>query len=348
MRKKLIGIFFCMLMIVSTIIPVSGTTVSEKTSHPLTTGNILYVGGLGPNNYTKIQDAIDNATDSDTVFVFDDLSPYIENIIVHKSIVLTGENKNTTIIDGNKSGDVLFVTADGVFISGFTIMNGKHTKYDNHAGVSICSNYTTISNNIIKNNNFGISIGGTNYKYSIFGNKISDNIISSNTDPGIWLCDCSNNTITNNIVINGGFSGIHANGANNNLISGNELSNNTYGITLYEFTLDQGSNNNKIFGNNLTNNKWRGIRLVNSYNNNISQNNFIENKIGDVKFEYYIKTFRLGNKWNGNYWGHPSKFPSIIFGKISIFYEIVGIGIIPYIQFDSHPAQKPYDIPGMR
>jgi hypothetical protein len=33
-------------------------------------GNILYVGGGGPGNYTKIQDAINNAINGDTIFVF--------------------------------------------------------------------------------------------------------------------------------------------------------------------------------------------------------------------------------------------------------------------------------------
>ena len=37
--------------------------------------NISYVGGSGPGNYSKIQDAIENATKGDTVFVFDDSSP---------------------------------------------------------------------------------------------------------------------------------------------------------------------------------------------------------------------------------------------------------------------------------
>jgi hypothetical protein len=32
-------------------------------------GNTLYVGGSGPNNYSKIQDAIDNASGRDTIFV---------------------------------------------------------------------------------------------------------------------------------------------------------------------------------------------------------------------------------------------------------------------------------------
>ena len=63
-------------------------------------GHWLYVGGRGPGNYTKIQDAINDSSDGDTVFVFDDSAPYFESLIINKSITLLGENQNTTIIDG--------------------------------------------------------------------------------------------------------------------------------------------------------------------------------------------------------------------------------------------------------
>jgi len=65
---------FAVLIIVAitySTIPSSGGTRGEDrfdtTSHM---NKILYVGGNGPNNYTKIQDAIDDARDGDTVFVF--------------------------------------------------------------------------------------------------------------------------------------------------------------------------------------------------------------------------------------------------------------------------------------
>jgi hypothetical protein len=49
---------------------------------------ILYVDGSGLGNYTKIQDAIDDSSDEDTLFVYDDLSPYYENLIIDKQIHL--------------------------------------------------------------------------------------------------------------------------------------------------------------------------------------------------------------------------------------------------------------------
>ena len=85
MKKKMVGILVCMLMI-GTVIPVSGNVLLERTSIPTSSGNTLYVGGSGPGNYTSIQEAIDNSEDGDTVFVYDDSSPYYENLVIEKSI----------------------------------------------------------------------------------------------------------------------------------------------------------------------------------------------------------------------------------------------------------------------
>ena len=83
MKKHLLtfGIIFLYL---SSFIPISqGYNVHisdniEQCSIPLSKGNILYVGGNGPNNYTKIQDAINNANNGDTVYVYN--ATYWENI----------------------------------------------------------------------------------------------------------------------------------------------------------------------------------------------------------------------------------------------------------------------------
>jgi len=58
-----------------------------------------------------------DAKNGDTVFVYDDSSPYYENIIVNKSIILIGENRGTTVIDGGGYGDVITVIKDQVNIS---------------------------------------------------------------------------------------------------------------------------------------------------------------------------------------------------------------------------------------
>ena len=120
-RLLIIGVLF--LFISSSIFSISGVD-TEQSIQSLSSGKTLYVGGSGPGNYTKIQDAIDEASDGDTVFVYDDSSPYYEKLVVDKSINLIGEDKYTTIIDGRNSGVVVQITADRVNISEFEIQNG--------------------------------------------------------------------------------------------------------------------------------------------------------------------------------------------------------------------------------
>jgi len=65
----------------------------------ITSGTTFYVGGNGPGTYTKIQEAIDDASSGDTVFVYN--GTYYEHLNINKTIDLIGEDKNTTIIDGD-------------------------------------------------------------------------------------------------------------------------------------------------------------------------------------------------------------------------------------------------------
>jgi len=236
---------------------------------------------------------------------------------------------------------VVKIFADWVNVSGFTIQNSSEEWTPNYAGINIRANYTTISNNIIKNNNIGIAIWrnyeNPRFKNDLYKNQIINNKILTNNVTGIWFNHCNYSTIINNTVLNNSQCGIHTNFANYNIISGNNVGNNKDGITLYQY-----SNNNMIFNNNVTNSKHKGIFLLGSTNNNISSNNFFKNKWGDARFVYDIT--RLGNKWNRNYWGDSKEKPHVIFGRISILPSSFGFGIIPWINIDLHPAKEPYDI----
>ena len=334
--RKGIAISIIILFLGMSIISSTANTI-EKTFIPSGKGKTLYVGGTGDGNYTKIQDAINDAVDGDTVFVYDDSSPYYENVVVNKSIFLIGEDRETTVIDGYENGNVVYVTSDGVTISGFTIINGKNA-YLLVGGVDIFANYTTISNNIITNNYIGIGIWNDyapHIKPYLHGNEISNNTISSNTLEGIWLSHCNLSTVTNNIIINNNIGGIHTNFASNNIILGNKISNNYNGLVLF-----QSSNSNKILFNNITNNGLYGIFIFDSCKNDILQNNFIESGEGNVKLLYYIWNLER-NKWERNYWDKPRTTPYLIFGRISIF---LPYGIIPWLEFDWHPAKELYDI----
>lgn len=62
---------------------------------------LIDVDILVPDDYSIIQEAIDAASDGDTIFVRN--GTYYENVVVNKPVLLMGENREGTIVDGNGS-----------------------------------------------------------------------------------------------------------------------------------------------------------------------------------------------------------------------------------------------------
>jgi len=241
----------------------------------------LYVGGSELGNYSKIQDAIDNASDGDTVYVYSGL--YYENVVIHISISLIGENKYTTIIDSNGSGDVVKISdVNWVNISEFSIQNGG-SDWEG-SGISIRqSDYTVITNNLIHSNlHYGI------WLYLSSTNFVSNNIITSNNACGINIGGYSDNNmiLDNNISFNKNY-GIHISYSECNTISNNTISSNKLesGLRLVS------SNNNTISGNTISLNKQDGVFLSSSNNNTISGNTIsLNNESGIILRSSCINT----------------------------------------------------------
>ena len=97
LRKTLVSIII-LFFLCSNINFSIADDISKKSSFTESDFKTLYVGGSGEDNYTKIQDAIDDANNGDTVYVFDDSSPYNERIEIDKTINLIGENRDSTKI----------------------------------------------------------------------------------------------------------------------------------------------------------------------------------------------------------------------------------------------------------
>ncbi|MCJ2513534.1 MAG: PKD domain-containing protein, partial [Candidatus Thermoplasmatota archaeon] len=132
--------------------------------------NIIYVDDNGGANYTSIQQAIDNANIGDMVYAYN--GTYYENIIIDKEIVLTGEDKTNTIINGNND-NVIHINSDNVKINEFTISNGLNGIYITNS--SSC----TISSNTIINNKIGINIDNLSDDNLIYHNNFFNNINSA-------------------------------------------------------------------------------------------------------------------------------------------------------------------------
>ena len=98
---------------------------------PAYQGPVWYVHSQGSDElgdgseglpFATIQNAIDVSYDSDTVYVH--AGTYYENINLTKNIVLEGENRETTIIDGGQNGRVVSINGDNIVFQGFTVQNG--------------------------------------------------------------------------------------------------------------------------------------------------------------------------------------------------------------------------------
>ena len=275
MLKKVLTVGIILLFLLSSSVPL-------VSCYEVSTNNIIYVDDDGGADYVRIQDAIDNASDGDTVYVYAGI--YLGNIVINVSLDLIGENKNTTIIDENTDIEDpllieanIYIFADSVNINGFTIQNGK-----GGCGIFLASSYVHINGNIFCNNSHGIHFyGPPNNHVSISGNIFSHNYC------GIYPGICKNCNISENNIIN-----------------------NDFGIRIYDAV------NNTICNNNIESNRQCGILVFEkSTSNYIYNNNFINN----TKSAYF-NLFSFKNKWDGNFWNEPRDKPVIIFGSIGLVF----------------------------
>jgi len=251
--------------------------------------------GWGYDHFDKIQDGIDSVNESGTVFVFN--GTYYENVVVNKSITLIGEDKNTTIIDGNGTGDVIHVSVDYVNITRFTIKNsGDNVIPIWDAGIDVRSNFNLIENNIFVDDRYGIYLG------SACNNIITVNIIINSSyygqaeGAGIRAYFSSdNNNITENTIINGDGGGIDIYDSDGNNIFQNTIMNNEYGIHLYE------ASSTIINLNNITNHTHDAIRVLYSGNDSIIGNNIVDNGDDGIEVWGSNRTTIYGNNITNNY-----------------------------------------------
>ena len=168
MKKSILASVIILIFILSALFPITlGYNVNTSTLR--NNGTTLYVGGTGPGNYTHIQDALNDANDSFTIFVYS--GTYHEGIVIKKSIQLIGQDWHNTIIDGTDHAIVVLIQADNVIFQDFTV---QYPSVDECTGISIEGSYAGIYNNLIQRTITGI------VSYASDSTKIIGNIIAKN------------------------------------------------------------------------------------------------------------------------------------------------------------------------
>ncbi|MDH5690300.1 MAG: rhodanese-like domain-containing protein [Candidatus Bathyarchaeota archaeon] len=145
--------------------------------------------------YSSIQQAISNASDGDTIFVSSGV--YYEHLTVNKSLALVGENRNSTIVDGGSEGTVIHVNStSNVSVMDFTLQNsGCGCK--GYGGVHVQDSHdVNVTDNLIRDNGFGIKLDYSSYKTIIARNNITNNT------EGITVRTSSDNMFYHNNLVN--------------------------------------------------------------------------------------------------------------------------------------------------
>jgi nitrous oxidase accessory protein len=208
-----------------------------------------------PDQYSTIQEAINNAVDGDTVFVRSGI--YYERVVVNKTVSLLGEEANATIVDANGTGRVFSVSRGYVNITGFTIRRSG-SAYVQDAGVWIegIGHCNVFGNVLAENDFFGVHLSYTSF------NNVFDNVFTK--------------TKIMSVVISTG---------NENVISRNRLENHYCGIDIHALSYD-----NQIVANVIRRGDY-GVIVDNSYRNVISGNNITEHK---WEYGYNLTGQKLG------------------------------------------------------
>jgi len=219
-----------------------------------------------PDDYPTIQEAINHANEGDDIYV--KAGTYYENLIINRTVSLSGENKSTTVIDGMGTGTVVNITASGVSIAWFTIRNAlNYLPNCNIFGRDV--NNTSIKDNII--------IGRGDAGIGVVGSR------------GIYLRSSYYNNITGNSIINFDWSGIELRNVFDSLVWNNSVTrSNDYSVVLV------GGARNNMADNNVEQGEY-GILISNSFANIISRNNFLNNAFVNVNLWYAYNTTVSGN-----------------------------------------------------
>jgi parallel beta-helix repeat protein len=255
-----------------------------------------------PCDYSTIQEAIDAAAPESIILVGN--GTYTEHLVVDKPLKLLGEDKATTILEGDGSGTIIMVTADNVCINGFTIRNGVEGILLSH------SRNATVSGNIVTLHATGVILVNSS------GISILENLITQ--------CGTGDSLF--------GGDGLELWRSNNNSIYNNIIAKNLRGLYIDECDCDL------IYKNAISDNHYYGISLIDSNNNEILQNDFINNNQNVDMHDSYGNIF--DDSIEGNYWDSYCGLNDGSGGRVAG--DGIGDTDLPYLGMDYHPLICPH------
>ena len=271
-------------------------------SFDATGGETIIVDIEGNGNFTSIQDAIESASDDDTIWIME--GEYRENVIVNKPLLIRGERSEGIILNGSGVGNVVMIApgGNGSRVEDLTV-TGSNLTQSGRSGILVQAPCTiddvnirntrngvlvqmdpmfkepkvedylvTISDCSLWENEWGVNLQSGSYC------RVSRNDINNN-HYGIQLYQTQRNVIHAN-TLEGNYLGMRVLLSENNSIQSNRCSySETDGIGLWD------SHNNTLKYNKLYFNNGSGLHIAFSINNSISSTNCLENNGSALEIE---------------------------------------------------------------
>ncbi len=378
--QKIILITVIISLIITNSLPAEDT--NQSITQEIIYKNTLFVGGTGSGNYSTIESAIENASDGDTIFVFNGIYSLEEKLIIDKEVSLIGENNTFTIVKSINDLSIL-LHANNILLKDFLFINTTIT--------------CTGENVTINHNHFQIIHNTYNYGSSTIKIMNNNNVVSNNViifsdvaflynwnAIGIFGSSC--NIVLNKISFKDYTVGytccaIFLNEAyqcsvNSNLITGSP----TYGILVDDFAyivLDSDIVGQNVIKDNVVSNCTYGIYyhpcLVKAYRSMIMSNTLLNNTCNAEFYTYVLSleciirlllpddddsgmysygmstmanSFGFHRVWQGNYYDdYDGTGPYVIKGIIMLrgFLEVFPGFSVNWMDVDLHPAEVPCD-----
>ncbi|MCA9858874.1 MAG: nitrous oxide reductase family maturation protein NosD [Thermomicrobiales bacterium] len=261
---------------------------------------------------TGIQEAVDLASDGDRIEVRGGVHP--GGIVIDKSVALIGTGD--PVIDGEGEGTLVWITAAGVTIDGFTLRNSGNSHDKEDTGILVDAAGAVIVDNTLEDVLFGI------YLRQAPGSLIQNNVVSAlpvdvamrGDGIRVWYSDnvtIDGNTATDGrdiilwysngaVVTNNAFDrnryGMHLMFSNEAIVQNNSLDNNTIGLyVMYSRTVD-------IVGNSISNNAGAtggGLGLKDVDEAHVEGNRFVNNQTG-IQIDTSPREPNIVNAFIGN------------------------------------------------
>jgi len=272
-------------------------------------------------DYTSIQSAVNSASNNDVLFIHNGI--YVENAIINKPLTLFGESILGVIVDGNRTGNPISITANNVSISNLTVLNSSNTSdsagiranspYNNtylsrinatsnpSSGIHITTSHSIIDNCFVSDNIWGIRIDfGTNY--TIQHNEILSNqrydLANSAYGQGIRIITVTNSSILNNTIVENAREGVLVSlnsiyvAISDNIINENGFILSSSGIAVFN------SNYTNILNNSFSKNNGSAIQKTVAHFGNISNNEVFNHSTHSIMLSQSNSVYVSSNSVN--------------------------------------------------